>query len=256
MEMKLLPGKIKQHWFFHKVTKRGVGKQGHGRETRVTWAGPGRGGGSRRAVLVTGWTGQQLVYAGHRKAELRGRFPLWEALMRSGRCVPAVSSPSSHPRLYGRNTNLLQGSWLQSTGTETLVLQGHLRLVSLTSVQPLVPCRHKSERVRLIIISPPPLTETNHFLLKARRERAHLPHKQIVPVTQLTQGSMCTPACCRRGLRHPRPAVREPSATCSPVWQQPVPSTRCVLEKAASLAFLISSCTTTACSMLKRYYNI
>lgn len=49
MEMKLLPGKIKQHRFFHKVTKQGVGKQGHGRETRVTWAGPGRGGGSRRA---------------------------------------------------------------------------------------------------------------------------------------------------------------------------------------------------------------
>lgn len=49
MEMKLLPGKIKQHWFFHKVTKRGVGKQGDGRESLVTWAGPGRGGGSRRA---------------------------------------------------------------------------------------------------------------------------------------------------------------------------------------------------------------
>lgn len=198
MEMKLLPGKIKQHWLFHKVTKRGVGKQGHGRETRVTWAGPGRGGGSRRAV--TGWTGQQLVHAGHRKAELRGRFPLWEALMRSGRCVPAFSSPSSHPRLYGRNTNLLQGTWLQSSGPETLVLQGHLPLVSLTSAQPLVSCRHKSERVRLIIISPPPpSSETNHFLLKACRERAHLPHKQIVPVTQLTRGSMCTPACCRRG---------------------------------------------------------
>lgn len=50
MEMKRLPGKIKQRWFFHEVTKRGVGKQRQRRETRVTWAGPGRGGGSRRAA--------------------------------------------------------------------------------------------------------------------------------------------------------------------------------------------------------------
>lgn len=61
MEMKFLPGKIKQQWFFHEVTKQGVRKQGHRRETRVTWAGPGHNGGSRRAMLVTGWTGQQLV---------------------------------------------------------------------------------------------------------------------------------------------------------------------------------------------------
>lgn len=53
MEMKLLPGKIKQHCFFREATKRGVRKQGRRRETRVTWAGPGHGGGSRAALLLT-----------------------------------------------------------------------------------------------------------------------------------------------------------------------------------------------------------
>lgn len=53
MEMKLLPGKIKPHRFFHGATKQGVGKQGRRRETRVTWAGPGRGPGSRTALLVS-----------------------------------------------------------------------------------------------------------------------------------------------------------------------------------------------------------
>lgn len=205
MEMKLLPGKIKQHWFFHKVTKRGVGKQGHGRETRVTWAGPGRGGGSRRAVLVTGWTGQQLVYAGHRKAELRGRFPLWEALMRSGRCVPAVSSPSSHPRLYGRNTNLLQGSWLQSTGTETLVLQGHLRLVSLTSVQPLVPCRHKSERVRLIIISPPPPHRNKSLPAQSTQRACPPPPQADCPCDSADSGQYVYAGMLPQGAQTPTP---------------------------------------------------
>lgn len=52
MEMKLLPGKIKQHCFFHEATQRGVRKQGRRRETRVTWAGPGHGGGSRAALLL------------------------------------------------------------------------------------------------------------------------------------------------------------------------------------------------------------
>lgn len=114
MEMKLLPGKIKQHCFFHEVTKQGVRKQGQRRETRVTWAGPGRGGGSRTALLVTEGPEQQLVYSCHRKAELRGHLRLWEALMRSQRCIPTFSSPSPHPRLHGRTANLLQESWLRS----------------------------------------------------------------------------------------------------------------------------------------------
>lgn len=206
MEMKLLPGKIKQHRFFHKVTKRGVGKQGHGRESRVTWAGPGRGGGSRRAVLVTGWTGQQLLCAGHRKAELRGRFPLWEASMRSGRCIPAVSSPSPHPRLYGRNPNLLQGAWLQSTGTETLVLQGHLRLVSLMLVQPLVPCRHESERVRLSITPTPTPPRRNKSLPAQSMQRACPPPPQAdCPYDSADSGQYVYAGMLPRGAQTPTP---------------------------------------------------
>lgn len=121
MEMKLLPGKIKQHCFFHEATKQGVRKQGRRRETRVTWAGPGCCGGSRTALLVTEWIGQQLVYSCHRKAGLRGHLRLWEALMSSQRRIPAFSSPSPHPRLHGRTANPLQETWLRSTRTKMLV---------------------------------------------------------------------------------------------------------------------------------------
>lgn len=50
---------------------------GQRRETWITWAGPGHGGGSGKALLVTARTRQQLMYAGHRKAELRRRHSHW-----------------------------------------------------------------------------------------------------------------------------------------------------------------------------------
>lgn len=75
-KMKLLPWKVKLPRIFHYGTKRGVRKTGQRRETWVTWAGPGHVGGSRRALLVTARVRQQLMYAGHRKAELRRRHSL------------------------------------------------------------------------------------------------------------------------------------------------------------------------------------
>lgn len=75
-KMMPLPWKVKLPRIFHYVTKRGVGKMGQRRETWVTWAGPGHGGGSGRALLVTARARQQLMYAGHRKAELRRRHSL------------------------------------------------------------------------------------------------------------------------------------------------------------------------------------
>lgn len=54
----------------------------------------------------------------------------------------------------------------------------------------------KSENVRLVFKHfIPILSETSNFLLEACRERAHRPHKQIVPVTQLIWGCMPTLAC-------------------------------------------------------------
>lgn len=50
---------------------------GQRRETLVTWAGPGHGGGSVTAPLVTARARQRLMYAGHRKAELRRRHSHW-----------------------------------------------------------------------------------------------------------------------------------------------------------------------------------
>lgn len=76
-KMKLLPWKVKLPRI-HFVTKRGVRKMGQRRETWVTWAGPGHGGGSGEALLVTARARQQLMYAGHRKAELRRRHSLWD----------------------------------------------------------------------------------------------------------------------------------------------------------------------------------
>ncbi len=51
---------------------------GQRHEIRVTWAGPGHGGGSGKAWPVTARARQQLMYAGHRKAELRRRHSLWD----------------------------------------------------------------------------------------------------------------------------------------------------------------------------------
>lgn len=107
-KIKLLPWKVKFHWIFHYATKRGVRKKGQRRETWVTWAGPGHG----RALLVTARAKQQLMYAGHRKAELRRRHSLWDlcvVLTWSQGCYPASSfTPFTHtnPRLYGRTEDL------------------------------------------------------------------------------------------------------------------------------------------------------
>lgn len=85
---------------------------GQRRETWVTWAGPGHVGGSGRALLVTARARQQLMYAGHRKAELRRRRSLWDlcvVLTWSLGCIPASSfTPFTHtdPRLYGRTRRL------------------------------------------------------------------------------------------------------------------------------------------------------
>ena len=81
---------------------------GQRRETWVTWAGPGHGGGSGRAPLVTARARQQLMYAGHRKAELRRHHSLWDlcvVLTWSQGCFPASSFipfTNNDPRLYGQ----------------------------------------------------------------------------------------------------------------------------------------------------------
>lgn len=68
-------------------------KLGQRRETQITWAGPGPRQWERKScAVVTARTRRQLMYAGHRKAELRRRHSLWDlcvVLTWSQRCFPA-----------------------------------------------------------------------------------------------------------------------------------------------------------------------
>lgn len=94
----------------------------------------------------------------------------------------------------------------------------------------------------------PILSETSNFLLEACRERAHLPHKQIVPVTQLTWGCMlaCEGSAAAGGSNthallcvNPAPPVAQsgsspchPHVMCwnklclQPFWSPPTPHAR------------------------------
>lgn len=88
---------------------------GQGRETRVTWAGPGPWQWERKScAVVTARARRQLMYAGHRKAELRRRHSLWDlcvVLTWSQRCFPA-SVP-----LHTRWSKTEWADWRRSTIT-------------------------------------------------------------------------------------------------------------------------------------------
>lgn len=200
------------------------------RETWVTWAGPGHGSGSWRALLVTGRTRQQLMYAGHRKAELGRCHSLWDLCsvdMMLSCPLHYCLHTSTDPGLYGRTRCLLQETWLQSMRVDMLLVLEHRRSCkylwayiwfrSCFCFLWSCCCRHMAQ-TSVGLTYPPPFS--NHFI-HLLREESHFQleaFRKPVPSKCRFCESACSgcayPWLCvymrgfgAAGLWHPHPAV-------------------------------------------------
>lgn len=152
---------------------------------------------------MTGWTGQQLVYAGHRKAELRGRFPplgsideIWK--MRS--CLLLTFFPSKTVWAEHKSATRDRAAihWHRDARVAGTFATGESK--------PLVSCRHKSERVRLIIISPPPPPHRNKSLPAQSMQRACPPPPQAdCPCDSADSGQYVYGGMLPQGAQTPTP---------------------------------------------------